>query len=198
MQGWHSFVPSTAAVVEVSTNFKRTPVKQTGVNTANLLNIQLNTNVRPAKLCLLNARSVCGRANFLVDYVADHDLDIMCISQLWPALYFECLYLQLCCHRVSSTLRLFVIYRPPSSSPNSQTFAIFLTEFRDLVERVGTKSGIIIFGDFNVRYGGNSDAHTRALHDILSDASMRQNVTNAMRNRSNVLDLVISASSPSL
>ena len=196
---------------------------QTGVNTANLLNIQLNTNIRPAKLCLLNARSVCNKIDVLVDYVADHDLDILCItetwpssedtaavstvtpcgylfehvarsnlrdggvgvlfkssftvdhSQLWPASSIECLDLQLRCHRVSSTIPLFVIYRPT----------------RDLVERVGTKSGIIILGDFNVRYGDNSDAHARALHDILSDANMRQKVTNATHNRGNVLDLVI-------
>ena len=62
---------------------RRTPVKQTGINTANLLNIQINTNVRPAKLCLLTARSVCNKADFLVDYVADHDLDILCITETW-------------------------------------------------------------------------------------------------------------------
>ena len=115
---------------------RRTPVKQTGINAANLLNIQLTTNVRPAKLCLLNTRSVCNKADFLVDYVADHDLDILCItetwlsseirgggvgvlfkssftvdhSQLWHASSFECLDLQLRCHRVSCALRLFVIY----------------------------------------------------------------------------------------
>ena len=61
----------------------RTPVKQTGSNTANLANIQLNTNVRPAKLSLLNARSVCNKADLLVDYVADHDLDILCITETW-------------------------------------------------------------------------------------------------------------------
>ena len=63
----------------------------------------------------------------------------------------------------------------PSSSQNSQQFAIFLTEFRDLVERVGMESGIIILGDFNVAYGDNNDAQARALHDTLSDANLRQN-----------------------
>ena len=64
---------------------RRIPVKQTGDNTANLLNIQQDTNVRPAKLCLLNARSVFNKADFLVDYVADHDLDILCITESWPS-----------------------------------------------------------------------------------------------------------------
>ena len=56
---------------------------------------------------------------------------------------------------------------------------------------------IVILGDFNVRYGDNSDAHPRALHDILSDANMRQNVTDATHNRGNVLGLIIAASSSS-
>ena len=80
---------------------------------------------------------------------------------------------------------------------NSQPFVIFLTEFRDLVERVAMESGIIILGDFNVAYGDNNDAHARALRDILSDASLRQNVTDATHQQGNVLDLVITASSSS-
>ena len=124
------------------------------------------------------ARSNLFRSSFTVDH-----------SQLWPASSFECLGLQLRCYGVSSTLRLFVIYRPPSSGPNSQPFAVFHAEFRDLVERVGKKSGIIIFGDFNVRYGDNNDARERALRDILSDA-MRQNVTDATHDRGKCMNLL--------
>ena len=109
---------------------------------------------------------VLFRASFTLDH-----------SKLWPASSFECIDIQLRCNAIPSTLRLFVIYRPPSSSPNSQPFATFLTEFRHLVECVGTKSGIIILGDFNIPYGNADDAHARALRDILSDANMRQNVT---------------------
>ena len=46
-------------------------------------------------------------------------------------------------------------------------------------------------------YGDNNDAHARALHDILSDANLRQNVTDATHQQGNVLDLVITASSSS-
>ena len=148
---------------------------QKGVNNDNLLSITLHNQVRTAKLCLINSRSVYNKAEFLVDYVTSHDIDIMCItetwlrsedtasasvvtpsgyhlehaarsnghgggvgvlfrssfhidhSQLWPASSFESLDLQLRCRSVSSTLRLFVVYRPPSSSRNSQPFAIFLS-----------------------------------------------------------------------
>ena len=60
---------------------QRTLVKQMGINSAKLL----NTNVRPAKLCLLTARSACNKADFFVNYVADHDLDMSCITETWPS-----------------------------------------------------------------------------------------------------------------
>ncbi|KAI0221740.1 hypothetical protein LSAT2_026996 [Lamellibrachia satsuma] len=107
--------------------------------------------------------NLLARASFTVDH-----------SLLWPASSIECLDLQLRCHRVS------------------QPFAIFLTEFRDPVERVGTKCGII-----NVPYVDISDAHARTLHDILPEANTRQSVTDATHNRGNVFDLGITASSSS-
>ena len=167
---------------------KQRHTQQTGVNNANLLTITPHNQLLTAKLCLIKARSVCNKAELIVDYVTSHDIDIMCItetwlrsedtasvsavtpsgyhlehvarsngrgggvsvlfrssfsidhSQLWP---FECLDLQLRCRSVSSTLRLFVLYRPPSSSRNSQPFGIFLTEFRDLIERVGLETGVV-------------------------------------------------------
>ena len=36
---------------------------------------------RTVKLCLLNARSVCNKADFLVDFVVDHNLDILCLTE---------------------------------------------------------------------------------------------------------------------
>ena len=215
------------------------------MNNANLPPITLHNQVWTTKLCLINSRSMCNKAEFLVDYITSHDIDIMCITETWlrsedtasasaitpsgynlehaarsngrgggvgvlfrssfhidhsqllPASSFECLDLQPRCRSVSSTLRLFGVYRPPSSSRNSQPFAIFLTEFRDLVERVAMESGIIILGDFDVAYSDNNDAHARALHDILSNANLRRNVTDATHQQGNVLDLVITASSSS-
>ena len=177
---------------------RRIVCKQTGVNKTNLLTIKPVNEVHSAKLCLLNARSVCNKADYFIDYVTDHDIDVLCItetwlqrdntasvstitprgylfehvarsnqrgggvgflftasftldhSKVWPTSSFECIDIQLRCNAIPSTLRLFVIYRPPSSSPNSQPFATFLSEFRHIVECVGTKCGIIILGDFNI------------------------------------------------
>ena len=62
---------------------RRTQVQQMGVNNANLLSITLLNQVRTAKLCLINSRSVCNKAEFLVDYITSHDIDIMCITETW-------------------------------------------------------------------------------------------------------------------
>ena len=50
---------------------------------ANLLTITPHNQVLPAKLCLINARSVCNKAELIVDYVTSHDIDIMCITETW-------------------------------------------------------------------------------------------------------------------
>ena len=62
---------------------RRAHIKQMGVNNANLIPITLHNQVRTAKLCLLNARSVCNKAEFLVDYITSHDIDIICITETW-------------------------------------------------------------------------------------------------------------------
>ena len=98
---------------------------------------------------------------------------------------------------IYSQYRCFLSTHRHHLAPNSQPFATFLTEFRHLVECVGAKPGIIILGDFNVPYGNADDAHARALRDTLSDANMRQNVTDATHNRGNILDLVITSTSSS-
>ena len=62
---------------------RRIVLRQTGANTTNLLTIKPVNEVHSAKLCLLNARSVCNKADFLIDYVTDHDIDVMCITETW-------------------------------------------------------------------------------------------------------------------
>ena len=57
-------------------------------------------------------------------------------SMPWLAESFECLQLVLTGANVASTLRIFIIYRPPSSGRNSKPFNLFLKEFRELIEHV--------------------------------------------------------------
>ena len=63
--------------------------KQTGVNNANL--IQLTSRATGAhqetrkstKLGLLNARSLRSNYNIICDYVLEHDIDILCLTETW-------------------------------------------------------------------------------------------------------------------
>ena len=71
-----------------------THVQQMGVNNVNLLSITLHNHIRTAKLCLINSRSVCNKAEFLVGYVTSHDIDIMCITETWLRVRTEHLLLQ--------------------------------------------------------------------------------------------------------
>ena len=79
--------------------------------------------------------------------VSFSELHILSTTPTFGHSPFECVDLQLRSHVGYSTLRLFVIDRPPSSSPNSEPFPAFLAEFRGFVKRIG----IFIFGDFKVR-----------------------------------------------
>ena len=59
------------------------PTKQTGSNASNLLTIKTDSRAIPAKLALINARSVRNKADIIVDYVVEHDFDIVCITETW-------------------------------------------------------------------------------------------------------------------
>ena len=134
------------------------------------MNNSIITRVRATKL---TPTSLC-------DYVLEHDLDIVCVTDRWVTLRdansctstipgytlehiprcnrsgggvgvlfkdglrlasskpwladsFECVEVVLCGLTASSELRLFVIYRPPSSGRYARPFSTFLLEFRDLV-----------------------------------------------------------------
>ena len=59
---------------------------------------------------------------------------------------------------VAAAVRIFVVYRPPSSGRKSKPFRVFLEEFGDI-----SKTGLIILGDFNVHYGNKADKNAREL-----------------------------------
>ena len=117
----------------------------------------------------------------------------------WLAESFECLQLVLTGANVASTLRIFIIYRPPSSGRNSKPFNLFLKEFRELIKHVcSQKSGLVIIGDFNVHYGSSNDNDACMLADILHSTNFQQHVSSATHCRGNILDLVITPSTNSV
>ena len=127
---------------------------------------------KTASLVLLNVRSLRNIGEFIIDYISEHDIDVMCMTETWltandeslmpaliPAGYgfrhlprsdrrgggvgvmfksschvsksmtwlaesFECLQLVLTGANVASTLRIFIIYRPPSSGLMTNHHAI--------------------------------------------------------------------------
>ena len=54
-------------------------------------------------------------------------------AKMWHAESFECVEVVLFGSSVASAVRLFVLYRPPSSGRLSKPFALFLQEFGDLI-----------------------------------------------------------------
>ena len=63
---------------------------QLGSNKNNLLRVCMGPTVtsadcvhKPATLCLINTRSLCSNANIICDYVLEHDLDIVCVTETW-------------------------------------------------------------------------------------------------------------------
>ena len=56
--------------------------KQTGVNTTNLLTIKPVVNILPSCVYSMRDPSV-NKADFIIDYVADHDIDVLCITETW-------------------------------------------------------------------------------------------------------------------
>ena len=62
---------------------RRIPMKRTCSNGSNLLTIKPDNHVMPAKLALINALSVRNKADIIVDYIVEHDFDIICFTETW-------------------------------------------------------------------------------------------------------------------
>ena len=107
---------------------------------------------------------------------------IMLKSSFCVADSFECIELVFRGPSVPSTLRMFVIYRRPSSGCKATPFRPFLDEFSQL---------LVILVDFNVHYGNVDDKNTSDFAAILNDTNLQQHVKSATHYRDNILDIVI-------
>ena len=109
------------------------------------------------------------------------------LVKLWLAEAFECIELVLCGPSVPSTLRMFVIYRPPSSGCKATTLHLYLDEFSHLLEHVSIKKN----WTHHIDYGNVDDKNVSDLAAILNDTNLQQHVKSATHYRDNILDLVI-------
>lgn len=90
----------------------------------------------------------------------------------------------------NGSIRLLVIYRPPSSKVSSRSV---LHEFSLLLEDVSlTPHPIVISGDFNYHVDDSSNSDASAFLDILESADLVQNVTGSTHRSGRTLDLIIS------
>ena len=98
----------------------------------------------------------------------------------------------LCGLTASSALRLFVIYRPPSSGRYARPFSTFLLEFRDRVAYACMQQpGLALLRDFNVKYGNGDNKDARDFTALLEDSNLIELVSCATHIKGNIIDLVI-------
>ena len=84
-------------------------------------------------------------------------------------------YIDLTVSSKASSIRLFVIYRPPPSKVNKLTPTMFFDEFQGLIEMIAPlPTTTVIVGDFNFHLDDLEDHDANMMRDILESASMNQ------------------------
>ena len=94
----------------------------------------------------------------------------------------------------SSTLTVFNIYRPPSSSKYFQPISVFLNEFQTFISSAATTlHEFIITGDFNIHLDDHLDSSSQEFTDLLSSTNLTQHVSVSTHIHNHKLDLVITS-----
>lgn len=191
-----------------------------------------------AKFALINARSIRKQALLVRDYIDEHELDVVALTETWLAegetiveselcgedftfvhqprsgarrgggvgvLFRKTLQLvsradidthasETCCVilrniRIGCTIRVIVVYRPPTSN-----FRSFLDDVgKVLLIAAAHPAETVVCGDFNTRYGDSTCAEAMNLADLLETHGFVQHVQSATHERGNILDLVITS-----
>ena len=103
---------------------------------------------------------------------------------------FEGLSVTLQCPETNSNVRVYVIYRPPSSSLSRD----FLVDLGATLSSAATHTiESIICGDFNVHYGNINSIGAMNLATLIDNAGFVQHVTSATHVSGNTLDLLITS-----
>ena len=110
---------------------------------------------------------------------------------------FECSSVTLKLH--SSTLTVFDIYRPPTSSKYSQPISVFLDQFQTFLSSAATTPHeFIITGDINIHLDDPLDSSSQQFTDLLSSTNVTQHVSVTTHIHNHSLDLVITFSRTNL
>ena len=94
----------------------------------------------------------------------------------------------------NSSFKLFVVYRPPSSSMST-----FFTEFESLLEfHISANIDLIFVGDFNIHIDDLNDVNSIHFLKLLNTFNLCQHVSFPTQNSGHVLDLIITNASSNL
>ena len=92
----------------------------------------------------------------------------------------------------SSVLRIIVVYRPPGSSQNGSTTALFFDEFSTMLERLVSLPGkLLVTGDFSFHINNPFDNTARQFLDLLNCFNLHVLNTVLPPHQNNILDLII-------
>ena len=99
----------------------------------------------------------------------------------------------------SSSIRLYVIYRPYPSKVNKLTVKMFFDEFSAFMETCTSRATpFVIAGDFNFHMDVWDDREATIFRELLDSASFDQHVDKPTHRCGHMLDLVITRSSDSI
>ena len=78
----------------------------------------------------------------------------------------------------STSLRIVVVYRPPPSSTNLNSIALFFDEFPRLLEELITAPGdLLLVGDFNFHVNDASDPSAKRFITLLETFNLKQQIS---------------------
>ena len=98
----------------------------------------------------------------------------------------------------SSTLTIFNIYCPPTSSKYAQPISVFLDEFQTFLSSAATTNEFIITGDVNIHLDDPLNSSSQQLTDLLSSTNLTQHVSVSTHIHNHTLELIITSSHTNL
>ena len=140
----------------------------------------------------ISDKTLGGETAFLI-----HDSIFIILNPSHNYNAFECSSVTL--KLPSSTLTVFNIYRPPSSSNYSQPISVFLDEFQTFLSSAATTPHeFIITGDFNTHLDDHVDSSAQQFTNLLSSTNLTQHVSVSTHIHNHTLYLVITSSHTNL
>ena len=165
---------------------------------------------KPASIALINAQSIRNKTLPIKDYVVEHNLDILALTETWlnpdnsddqiigriirNTIYRSFEFLEISLQSSSHSLLIVVVYRPGSSNGNKLSPEFFCEEFCNLLEHYTTDlSKLLIVGDFNFHVDDKGNKSASVFLELLEIFNLTQHVSVPTHRAGHTLDLLITA-----